>query len=239
MEMVDELDRNCDIKLKKKFKSHPYSKKFYKQGDLREEVLKSRYKKGTFGSELKKFWKENKEDLFKYFIPFIGVIIYFITGQYKSLTRYIDSYSFYKIGIRNIFVTLLLALVSNFFNLSNISNRALLIFWLILTSMESVLRIVLKDFLSFSKNTNKSNNYIKKVAIYGAGEAGTQLYSILKTSRSRRVKVFIDDEKSLSFREIDGIQIKQPIVLDKLIKEIDEILIAIPSLSRSKIKNLQ
>jgi len=65
MEMVDELDRNCDIKLKKKFKNHPYSKKFYNQGDLRAEVLKKRYKKGTFGSELKKFWKENKEDLFK------------------------------------------------------------------------------------------------------------------------------------------------------------------------------
>ena len=65
MRMVDELDRDCDVKLKKKFKSHPCTDKFYKQGDLREEVLKGRYKKGTFGSELKKFWKENKEDLFK------------------------------------------------------------------------------------------------------------------------------------------------------------------------------
>ena len=65
MEMVNELDRSCDIKLKKKFKKNAYAKKFYQQGDLKEEVLKSRYKKGTFGSELKKFWKENKEDLFK------------------------------------------------------------------------------------------------------------------------------------------------------------------------------
>ena len=65
MQMVDELDRDCDVKLKKKFKNHSYAEKFYKQGDLREEVLKSRYKKGTFGSKLKKFWKENKEDLFK------------------------------------------------------------------------------------------------------------------------------------------------------------------------------
>ena len=114
---------------------------------------------------------------FQFSFLFLSATIYLLTDQYKSLTRYIDSYSFYKIGIRNIFVTLLLALVSNFFNLSNIINRALLIFWLILTSMESLLRIVLKDFLSFSKNTNKPNNYIKKVAIYGAGEAGTQLYS--------------------------------------------------------------
>ena len=31
MEMINELDRNCDVKLKKKFKSHPYGKALYKQ----------------------------------------------------------------------------------------------------------------------------------------------------------------------------------------------------------------
>ena len=128
---------------------------------------------------------------FQFSFLFLSAAIYLLTDQYKSLTRYIDSYSFYKIGIRNIFVTVLLALISNYFNLSNISNRALLIFWLILTSMESVLRIVLKDFLSFSKNTNKLNNYTKKVAIYGAGEAGTQLYSILKLPDLEKLKFLL------------------------------------------------
>ena len=65
MEMINELDKNCDVKLKKKFKSHPYGKALYKQKDLKEIVMQKRHKKGTFGSELKKFWKENKEDLVK------------------------------------------------------------------------------------------------------------------------------------------------------------------------------
>ena len=65
MIMINELDKNCDVKLKKKLKSHPYGKILYQQKDLREEVLNRRFKKGTLGSELKKFWKENKEDLVK------------------------------------------------------------------------------------------------------------------------------------------------------------------------------
>ena len=65
MSMVNELDKNCDAKLKEKFNKHPYSKKFYDQVELKEEVLKGRYKKGTLGSELKSFWKNNSDDLFQ------------------------------------------------------------------------------------------------------------------------------------------------------------------------------
>ena len=47
MIMINELDRNCDVKLKKKLKSHPYGKILYQQKDLRKEVLKGRFKKGN------------------------------------------------------------------------------------------------------------------------------------------------------------------------------------------------
>jgi ubiquinone biosynthesis protein Coq4 len=62
--MVDELDKNCDRKILNKFKNHPYSKTFFKQKNLKEVVMEKRYKKGTLGSELKIFWKNNKDDLF-------------------------------------------------------------------------------------------------------------------------------------------------------------------------------
>ena len=68
MIMINELDKNCDVKLKKKLKSHPYGKILYQQKDLREEVLNRRFKKGTLGSELNKFWKDNKEDLVKKYL---------------------------------------------------------------------------------------------------------------------------------------------------------------------------
>jgi len=65
MTRINELDKNCDIKLKKKLKNHPYGKLLYQQKDLKEEVMQKDYEKETLGSELKKFWKENNDDLFK------------------------------------------------------------------------------------------------------------------------------------------------------------------------------
>lgn len=65
MDMVNTLDKNCEKKLKKKFNQNPYSKLFYKQENLKDTVLKSRYKKGTLGAELKTFWKNNSDDLFQ------------------------------------------------------------------------------------------------------------------------------------------------------------------------------
>ena len=63
--MVNELDKNCDKKLKEKFNKNKYSKIFYKQEDLKTTVLKNEYKKDTLGQELKTFWKNNTDDLFQ------------------------------------------------------------------------------------------------------------------------------------------------------------------------------
>ena len=37
---------------------------------------------------------------------FLGLLIYFFTGQYKSVTRYVGSSAFYNIFARNIFLIL-------------------------------------------------------------------------------------------------------------------------------------
>jgi len=65
MSMVSDLDKKCDERLKKRFNKNPYSKLFYKQANLKDSVFKYRYKKGTLGSELKAFWKNNSDDLFQ------------------------------------------------------------------------------------------------------------------------------------------------------------------------------
>ena len=65
MTMVNELDKNCDKKLKEKFNKNKYSKTFYKQEDLKATVLNNKYKKGTLGQELKNFWENNTDDLFQ------------------------------------------------------------------------------------------------------------------------------------------------------------------------------
>ena len=54
----------------------------------------------------------------------------------------------------------------------------------------------------------KSNKKIIKVAIYGAGDAGAQLAKNLNVERGYEIKFFIDDNKLLHQRFINGIPIK-------------------------------
>ncbi len=75
-----------------------------------------------------------------------------------------------------------------------------------------------------------------RVAIYGAGEAGARLSTVLSTTRAFDPLVFIDDNRSLHGRMVNGIKVYPPEELPALIKErnIDRILLALPSLTRRR-----
>jgi FlaA1/EpsC-like NDP-sugar epimerase len=77
---------------------------------------------------------------------------------------------------------------------------------------------------------------VAEVAIYGAGEAGAHLSTLLLTTRAFNPVVFIDDNKSLRGRLVNGIKVHLPESLPALIKAhgIDRILLAVPSLSRRR-----
>ena len=74
------------------------------------------------------------------------------------------------------------------------------------------------------------------VAIYGAGDAGRQLYqSLLQTSTYRPV-IFIDDDPTLNKSQIGGLKIKPLSDIDAYLNKLDValILFAIPSLSTER-----
>jgi FlaA1/EpsC-like NDP-sugar epimerase len=77
---------------------------------------------------------------------------------------------------------------------------------------------------------------VARVAIYGAGEAGAHLSNLLLTTRAFDPVVFIDDNKSLRGRLVNGIKVYMPEHLPLLIKAqgIDRILLAVPSMSRRR-----
>ncbi len=75
-----------------------------------------------------------------------------------------------------------------------------------------------------------------RVAIYGAGDAGARLSTVLSTTRAFDPLVFIDDNRSLHGRMVNGIKVYAPEDLPGLIKDrqIDRILLALPSLTRRR-----
>jgi len=77
---------------------------------------------------------------------------------------------------------------------------------------------------------------VARVAIYGAGDAGAHLSTLLLTTRSFNPVLFVDDNKSLHGRMVNGIKVHSPDYLPILIKSagIDRILLAVPSMSRRR-----
>ena len=73
-----------------------------------------------------------------------------------------------------------------------------------------------------------------RVAIYGAGDAGAQLAASLRLTRTHKIITFLDDNPDYWERTINDIPIRPPQMLRQLVNSVDQVLLAIPSLSRSE-----
>jgi FlaA1/EpsC-like NDP-sugar epimerase len=162
----------------------------------------------------------------------LGLPLYAVTGQYKGLTRYVGSLALYRLAGRNGLLVLLLALAGDMLRLSPPPRSGWLLFWLLLTGFTGAVRFALRDVLLSLQN--KPRHALTRVAIYGAGAAGVQLAAALRLAGSYSVELFVDDAPHLWRRDINGITIQPPQVLRQQTGQIDQVLLAIPSLSRSR-----
>ncbi|OBU78087.1 capsular biosynthesis protein [Cylindrospermopsis raciborskii CS-505] len=98
--------------------------------------------------------------------------------------------------------------------------------WL-LYSVKSPLR--LKQ--NHHSNTEQSIINAKPVIIYGAGQAGFQLYQALHQDNSFRVVAFVDDNEQMWKHLIDGVQVYNPQKIGYLINQyrVNLVFLAIPS----------
>ncbi len=162
----------------------------------------------------------------------IGLPLYALTGQYEGLTRYVGSLAMYRLAGRNGLLVLLLALTGIMLQLPLPPRSSWILLWLLLTGLTGTLRFGLRDALL--SRQGKARDGQTRVAIYGAGAAGAQLAAALRLDRTRRVRVFLDDAPLLWRRNINGIPICPPESLKQQLGEIDQVLLAIPSLSRHR-----
>lgn len=74
----------------------------------------------------------------------------------------------------------------------------------------------------------------RRVAIYGAGNAGRQLLAALRASHEYRAVVFFDDSPSLMYTTVLGLRVYSGCDFESVYKKfnLDEVLIAMPSASR-------
>ncbi|WP_254993385.1 polysaccharide biosynthesis protein [Cyanobium sp. BA5m-21] len=164
----------------------------------------------------------------------VGLSVYAFTGQYRGLTRYVSSTAFYALATRNAAVVVLVYLLGTLLPVQMPPRSSWPLLWLLLTGLTGGTRFVLRDLLLRANHTPSNNR--PQVMIYGAGAAAAQLAAALRLARSHTVAAFIDDDPGLWRRELDGIAIRAPQMLPELVNshQVSQVLLAIPSLSRSK-----
>ena len=185
------------------------------------------------------FWLKN-EFFLMIFVPLlISIPIFFGFGLYRSMIRYIG-FKDLSVIIQAISIyTLLLIIILFQVGIEWLSPLVVLINWAFSVVLIAGYRIIGSWLLS----EIEINQYIldrQKVVIYGAGSAGRQLSIALSQSSEYKPVAFIDDKAEIHYRFINGIKVYPPADLNKLLREkkVKEVLLAIPSISRRRRKDI-
>ncbi len=171
-------------------------------------------------------------------LPLLGVMVLSFLGVYKSIIRFMG----FKDMLKLLSAVFLLFIITTFivFNesfLGDFLNSLSLATW-IMGWLFSIILITASRILAHVYFTEVIIE--SRVVIYGAGSAGIQLASALKVSQEMHPIAFIDQDKTLHNSYVGGLKILPPSSLQKLIRKnkVDEVLIAIPSASKSVLRNL-
>ena len=177
-------------------------------------------------------------------IPFLTVLAFWYSGVYSTVIRFIDT-SLVLILFRAIFYSSVLVLLVNTLLIFLWSQENTMSFRYLLEPKDWIMGLITFSFIVITSRLI-ANHYLserkseKKVIIYGAGSAGIQLASALRVSSEMQPIAFLDSNKSLHGSYLGGIKVLNPNKLEKYIRreKVDEVLIAMPSASRSSLKNL-
>ncbi|WP_160232166.1 polysaccharide biosynthesis protein [Acinetobacter indicus] len=162
----------------------------------------------------------------------IAVILLFVFGVYRFIVRTYNEVFMVKLGL------------ATFLAVAGLYALAYLTDAFIPTSIPLMFGFMMFAWVWFSRGIIRFivRSYVqagvpkKRIAIYGAGNAGQQVAATLNRSNEHLPIFFIDDNPSLSGQNIGGIDVYLPETALKCFGKlrIDEILIALPSVGRSR-----
>ena len=179
--------------------------------------------------------------------PVIAIPLFIRLGMYRAVMRYFGNDALVAIFKAVTLAALLLSLAVYWYRGAPALVPRSLVFnyWWFSLLLVGGLRLLMRQYfmgdwyvaarqLSFGNAGRR--DALPKVAIYGAGAAGNQLVAALRAGRSVQPVAFVDDDKSISTQIIAGLQVYRPLHIQRMIDDTgaQEILLAVPSLSRSR-----
>lgn len=164
----------------------------------------------------------------------LALPVFWLVGLYRTIFRYSGTSIFLTVSTGIIIYSLLYFSCFTLYRIEGVPRsigllQPMLLFFLIISS-----RLLVK--VSLGKIDKKNSKPLKTTLIYGAGNAGRQLANLLENSFEFKIVGFLDDDFRIQGKNLQGHTVYNPAKLEKLIetKNIELILLALPSLSRNK-----
>jgi len=170
----------------------------------------------------------------------ISIPIFFTYGLYREIFRHFGEVTIVAVAKAISIYAAIFTLIYTVIGVEGVPRsigvvQPLLYFALVLSS-----RVFAKYWLEGLGRDGSKEKTWSRVLIYGAGQAGRQIAKALQTAPGYRCVGFLDDEKLLQGRRIDGLNVYDPYELDILVKHelIAVVLLAMPSITRTRHKEL-
>jgi UDP-N-acetylglucosamine 4,6-dehydratase len=170
--------------------------------------------------------------------PVIGVVVFYMRGLYKLVTRFIGPEGTTRIYVAVIIAAVLWALVVLMSGVKVHPRSVIVIYALIAAGLIRLSRQWAGAALLKLAPEHKGVSFDerKRVIIYGAGNIGIQLLRALNETGNYKTVAFIDSNPSLAGQMVHGVKVLRPEKIGKTIAEqnVKEVLLATPSALRSE-----
>jgi FlaA1/EpsC-like NDP-sugar epimerase len=176
--------------------------------------------------------------------PLIALPIFIRLGMYRAVMRYFGNEALVAIFKAVSLSSLVLTLFIYWYQPDVLVPRSLVFnYWWLSLVMIGGLRLFMRqyflgDWLLAGQHVPflRHEDGLPKVAIYGGGAAGNQLVAALRMGKGMRPVAFIDDDEGIANRVVAGLKVYTSRDIPLMIEEagVQEVLLAIPSASRSR-----
>lgn len=159
--------------------------------------------------------------------PLVTLPLFVSLGLYRAIIRFISGSALLAI-LKGVTVSaLLLATISLLFDWQGIPRSIYPIYWGVAFLLVGSSRYLVRRLYQAIQHHPERIN----IAIYGAGQSGTQLAIALENSAEYRVVAYLDDNPVLHKAVIHGITVHAPQMLPILMEsaQVKQVLLAIPS----------
>lgn len=162
--------------------------------------------------------------------------IFWYQGIYRSVVRFMGSRTMVGIVTSCFIMMMVLGLVFTLNSVAGVPRTISAIQPLIFAALLIISRLVARYLLFDLLNQRLFSGRRQQVLIYGAGSAGRQLAVSLRHEPHMILRGFIDDDKRLTGKHLDGVRIYDSNKIEQVIKHlnIDTVLLAMPRISRKR-----